>query len=35
MNRIGKVNDMPEQVRPDLEVSSLDGLLDWLKREHA
>ncbi len=35
MNRMGKVNDMPEQVRPDLETSSLDGLLDWLKREHA
>ena len=34
MNRIGKLNDMPDQVRPDLEVSSLDGLLDWLKREH-
>lgn len=35
MNRIGKVNDLSGQVRPDLEVSSLDGLLDWLKREHA
>lgn len=35
MNRIGKVNDMPDQVRPDAEVNSLDGLLDWLKREHA
>lgn len=35
MNRIGKRNHMPEQVRPDAEVSSLDGLIDWLKREHA
>ena len=34
MNRIGKRNELPEQVRPDAEVSSLDGLLDWLKREH-
>ena len=35
MNRIGKLNDLPDQVRPDAEVSSLDGLLDWLKREHS
>jgi len=35
MNRVGKLNDMPDQVRPDAEVSSLDGLLDWLRREHA
>ena len=35
MNRIGKVNDLPDQVRPDAEVNSLDGLLDWLRREHA
>lgn len=35
MNRIGKRNDLPDQVRPDAEVNSLDGLLDWLKREHA
>lgn len=35
MNRIGKLNDMPDQVRPDLEASSLDDLLDWLKREHS
>ena len=34
MNRVGKRNELPEQVRPDAEVSSLDGLLDWLKREH-
>lgn len=34
MNRIGKLNDVPGEVRPDAEVSSLDGLLDWLKREH-
>jgi HAD superfamily hydrolase (TIGR01509 family) len=35
MNRIGKLNDLPDKVRPDVEVTSLDGLLDWLKREHA
>lgn len=35
MNRVGKINELPEQVRPDAEVHSLDGLLDWLKREHA
>ena len=35
MNRVGKINDVPDQVQPDVEVSSLDGLLDWLKREHA
>jgi putative hydrolase of the HAD superfamily len=34
MNRVGKVNDLPEQVRPDFEVHSLDALFDWLKREH-
>jgi putative hydrolase of the HAD superfamily len=34
MNRIDKLNDLPGEVRPDAEVSSLDGLLDWLKREH-
>jgi len=32
MNRVGQVNDMPEQVRPDGEVHSLDGLIDWLAR---
>jgi putative hydrolase of the HAD superfamily len=35
MNRVGKRNEAPEQVRPDAEVDSLDGLLDWLRREHA
>ncbi len=35
MNRIGKPNDLAGEVRPDAEVSSLDGLLAWLKREHA
>ncbi|KFI06114.1 HAD family hydrolase [Massilia sp. BSC265] len=39
MNRIGKVNDILDQqgkkISPDAEVGSLDGLLDWLKREHA
>jgi putative hydrolase of the HAD superfamily len=35
MNRTGQVNYLPDEVKPDAEVSSLDGLLDWLKREHA
>lgn len=35
MNRVGKLNDIPNEVRPDAEVTSLDGLLDWLRREHA
>ncbi|MFC0254158.1 HAD family hydrolase [Massilia consociata] len=34
MNRIGKANDLAGEIRPDAEVTSLDGLLDWLKREH-
>ena len=34
MNRVGKANDLLETVRPDGEVHSLDGLMDWLKREH-
>jgi putative hydrolase of the HAD superfamily len=34
MNRVGKLNHHPEAVRPDAEVHSLDGLIDWLKREH-
>jgi putative hydrolase of the HAD superfamily len=35
MNRTGQVNYLPDEVKPDAEVSSLGGLLDWLKREHA
>ncbi len=35
MNRLGKPNGLTHEVRPDGEVSSLDGLLAWLKREHA
>jgi putative hydrolase of the HAD superfamily len=34
MNRTGQANYLPAEVKPDAEVSSLDGLLDWLKREH-
>lgn len=34
MNRVGRVNDMPHEVRPDAEVSSLDELIAWLKREY-
>ncbi len=34
MNRIGAVNRMPDKVRPDATVASLDQLLDWLRREH-
>ncbi|RZA34796.1 MAG: HAD family hydrolase [Lysobacteraceae bacterium] len=35
MNRVGKVNDLASDIQPDAEVNSLDGLLDWLRREHA
>jgi FMN hydrolase / 5-amino-6-(5-phospho-D-ribitylamino)uracil phosphatase len=35
MNRIGKRNDMLDEVQPDAEASSLDELFDWLRREHA
>jgi HAD superfamily hydrolase (TIGR01549 family) len=35
MNRMGKINDLPGDIRPDAEVHGLDGLFDWLKREHA
>ena len=34
MNRTGQVNYLPDEVKPDAEVHDLDGLLDWLKREH-
>jgi putative hydrolase of the HAD superfamily len=34
MNRMGKTNDLAHEVRPDAEVSSLDELVDWLKREY-
>ncbi|MEH6434860.1 HAD family hydrolase [Massilia sp. DD77] len=35
MNRVGKRNPIPHLVEPDAEVTSLDELIDWLKREHA
>jgi FMN hydrolase / 5-amino-6-(5-phospho-D-ribitylamino)uracil phosphatase len=35
MNRVGKVNDSGGYIEPDAEVHGLDGLLEWLKREHA
>lgn len=31
MNRSGKINDQAAQVRPDVEVDSLDALLAWLQ----
>jgi putative hydrolase of the HAD superfamily len=34
MNRVGRVNDLAHQVQPDAEVTSLDELVDWLKREY-
>ncbi|MGH8854278.1 MAG: HAD family hydrolase [Telluria sp.] len=34
MNRVGKANDSVGAIVPDAEVHGLDGLLDWLKREH-
>lgn len=34
MNRTGKVNTLAGEVRPDVEVASLDALLDWLDRCH-
>ncbi|WP_040787350.1 HAD family hydrolase [Massilia niastensis] len=34
MNRIGQVNELAHEVRPDGEVSSLDELLSWLQQEH-
>ena len=30
MNRSGKVNELAHEVSPDVEVASLDALLDWL-----
>jgi putative hydrolase of the HAD superfamily len=35
MNRIGKPNELAHEVQPEAEVSSLDELIDWLRREHA
>lgn len=35
MNRSGKINELAPEVQPDVEVASLDGLIDWLEREHA
>ena len=34
MNRVGKRNEIPHLVEPDAEVTSLDELIDWLRREH-
>lgn len=34
MNRSGKINDLADTVRPDVEVDSIDALLAWLVREH-
>jgi len=34
MNRSGKRNDLAEQVQPDVEVDSIDALLDWLGKQH-
>lgn len=34
MNRSGKVNQLAPAVRPDVEVGSLDALLDWLDTSH-
>ena len=34
MNRVGKRNEIPHLVEPDAEVTSLDDLIDWLRREH-
>jgi len=34
MNRTGKANHLADEVRPDVEVSSLDGLLGWLETHH-
>jgi putative hydrolase of the HAD superfamily len=31
MNRTGKVNELAHEVQPDVEVASLDALLDWLE----
>lgn len=35
MNRTGKINELAHEVRPDAEVGSLTGLIDWLGRTHA
>ena len=34
MNRMGKVNDLAHEVRPDVEVSSLLELIGWLESAH-
>jgi HAD superfamily hydrolase (TIGR01549 family) len=34
MNRSGKINELAGQVRPDVEVNSIDALLDWLDAAH-
>lgn len=35
MNRTGKVNHLAGEVAPDVEVSSLDGLLAWFENHHS
>lgn len=35
MNRTGKVNELAHQIQPDVEVSSIAELIDWLESEHA
>jgi HAD superfamily hydrolase (TIGR01509 family) len=34
MNRSGKINELAGQVAPDVEVNSIDALLDWLEAGH-
>ena len=31
MNRTGKLNDLAHEVQPDVEVASIDALIDWLE----
>jgi len=31
MNRTGKINDLAHEVQPDVEVASIDALIDWLE----
>jgi putative hydrolase of the HAD superfamily len=34
MNRTGKRNELAHEVQPDVEIASIDALLDWLDSEH-
>ena len=34
MNRSGKRNDLAGEVQPDVEVTGIDALLDWLDAAH-